>query len=204
MKYVSIDIETSGLDPERHSILEVAAVATEIGSPTRHMFRALVIPNGMQVQTDPYCAILHMRLWEELLAFQLNSNSPNMIFLDKSQYGVVMNGQSLPGLVGNNLAIFLNTVWPDHQRKDKITVAGKNPGTFDIPFLRKQTDFTECVQVHHRVLDVTSHFCRPDVDKCLPDLKTCVERAGIAKRTQHDAMADCLTVCDLIDKAFLG
>lgn len=209
MKYVSIDLETCGLDSLVHPILEFGAVATEIGGdPTRYTFRALVIPPNLDaIPVSPFTAMMHTKLWDEIemwkkdgkmytCGLEENVIHPRVVCQMKSE----QRGCSLP---------FLFTQWLyrvgyvgydcKSGQRPKITVAGKNAATFDLPFLRAQCDINDYVDIRHRVLDVASHFWRP-CDECLPSLDVCLERAGIPKRTCHGALDDALLVCDLIDK----
>lgn len=222
MKYVSIDLETCGLDPLVHPILEFGAVATEIDyrpsiyTPVRYTFRALVIPPNLDaISVSPFTAKLHTRLWDEIEMWKKDGSNytcglesgvvhPRVVCQMKSE----QRGCSLPFL----FAQWLCRCWPKlaeaksakewgTEVRPKITVAGKNAATFDLPFLRAQSDIDAFVDIRHRVLDVASHFWRPG-DECLPSLDVCLERAGIPKRTCHGALDDALLVCDLIDKVF--
>ena len=69
MHYVSIDIETTGLDPMKNQIVEIGAVIDKIGSKTPiedlPKFRAVLIHEEMQINT--FCANLHRDLWPEAL-----------------------------------------------------------------------------------------------------------------------------------------
>jgi hypothetical protein len=64
MKYVSIGIETTGLDPAKHSIIEFAAVIDDLSKATPIQdlasFRALVLPGDLdELIVSPYCARMH-------------------------------------------------------------------------------------------------------------------------------------------------
>lgn len=205
MKYVSIDIETGGLDPLVHPILEVGAVCAEIGKPgIRSTFRALIVPKDMdKIVVSPYTALLHRRVWESLEAFKKNKRPTGTQVIGLTD----TVGCLFACEIGNQLRRWVNEVWPRNTNTDpqlcnvgrpKITIAGKNISTFDLPFLRAQTDIDKHLDIRHRTLAVTSHFYRPG-DECLPNLDTCLERAGINKRTEHGALSDALLVCDLID-----
>ena len=72
MKYISIDIETTGLDKDKHQIVEIGAVIDELGSDTPiedlPRFRAVLIHENMTINS--FCANLHRDLWPEILAAQ--------------------------------------------------------------------------------------------------------------------------------------
>lgn len=193
MQYCSIDIETTGLNPAKHCILEVGAVLTSIGSKVRHTFRALVVPQDLEdISVSPYTALLHKRLWEELGAF-IKGNRLNP-FVKEFNYVCSCSEQTIG-------ECFQHWLYQCGLKNNKVTFAGKNAASFDLPFLKARTDFYKYIQPRHRVLDVASHFLLPG-DEVLPDLNTCLARAGIDKKTEHGALADALLVCDLVDKVF--
>lgn len=204
MKVVSIDLETAGLDPDKHSILEIAAVSFDtLDKEDYRCFRALVIPDNKKLQftTDPYCAVLHARLWKDFLTFQSKKCEPQMISYNNntSQMGEVYQRD-----LGSRLASWLHHDCGyafEENQSIKITAAGKNFGSFDMRFLRRLPSFAPCVDIRHRILDVASHFLQHH-DQQLPDTNLCCERAGIHKQTDHSALADALIVRDLCLKVF--
>jgi DNA polymerase III epsilon subunit-like protein len=199
MKYVSIDIETSGLDPSVHSILEFAAVAADTERPgERETFLALIVPDDMEkIVVGPFTALLHVRLWKALEAFKKRGQSTGInIFDDKSRSGCLYVSE-----LGRAFRKWVIDCFGDTGAAPKITAAGKNVATFDLPFLKAHTNIHKEVVIRHRTLDVTSHFYIPG-DECLPDMNNCLLRAGINKQTDHTALGDALNVCDLVDHVF--
>jgi hypothetical protein len=80
----------------------------------------------------------------------------------------------------------------------KISIAGKNVGMFDMPFLNKKLkkrwgDIT----ILHRVIDPAILYYMPG-DKNLPDSATCLERAGMAGEVAHTALEDAIMVVKLV------
>lgn len=202
MRYMSIDIETTGLDPKVHSILEVGAVCTEITKDhaRAHELRLLVVPQGPMV-IDPYCAKLHTTLWDELIAHQ-KKGTPPMVCRANGDNHIQVSGQCWESKIAEHLLDFVDACWPEHTaKKPKITVAGKNAASFDLPFLRLRANLDDYLDVRHRVLDVAPFFWRPG-DDVLPSMDVCLQRAGIAKSTKHGALDDAYLVVELVDNAF--
>jgi len=81
---------------------------------------------------------------------------------------------------------------------NKITAAGKNFSSFDLPFLKKIGTFP----FQHRALDPAVLYYRPLEDEGLPDTKTCMERAGMDGKVAHTAVEDAKAVVQLIRYAF--
>lgn len=202
---MSLDIETTGLNRNIHSIVEVGAVCTEVNGDkyadkTVHELRLLVMPIAPLV-IDPFCAMLHTRLWDEMVKFEKAGVSPAVSRANVDGF-VQFTGQCLECDIGLRLAEFVDACWPEQtSKRAKITVAGKNAASFDLPFLRHRAALDAHMEIRHRVLDVTSMYYQPG-DEWLPDLNTCLARAGINKQTAHGALADAYLVVQLVTKAF--
>lgn len=85
-----------------------------------------------------------------------------------------------------------------------VTPAGKNFSSFDRRVLEQAGFFEELrgVTFRHRAIDpATAYFRRGD--KALPDLATCLQRAGIDKKeVAHDALEDALDVVRVVRHFF--
>lgn len=228
MKYVSIDIETTGLDPKRNQIVEIGAVLDEIGSTTPiedlPKFRAVIIHGEMQM--GAYCADLHHALWLEINKIQ---NSPHKvrrtfsyipvvklddegdyIFPSSKEAGLKENGwthyclpEMFEELLYKWLCLHIGGQYISHHVQHgisspiKINVAGKNPGSFDIPFIEALPEWRGLVDLRRRVLDPASHFVQ-ESDEHIPDLQTCLDRAGIVSTVSHTAVDDAIDVVKLV------
>jgi len=168
MQYVSIDIETTGLDKNKHQIVEIGAVIDSLGSTTPlkglPKFRAVLIHNEMQM--GAYCANLHRDLWAEILAVKRLQIAPHNIikgvysqradrinqadsitickkgrpnysviidkYYDEAKYTYYMCPEKFEHQFKFWLAQHIEF---NDSHKMIINVAGKNPGSFDIPFI---------------------------------------------------------------------
>lgn len=192
MKYVSIDIETTGLDPEKHQIIEFAAVVadTETIGPVedRHYCRLLIRhPKMDELTVGPYCAALHHNLWKEHIADL--KNDP------------VSTGYLSHNLTGSIWVHHLATEfrrWLTRQNVEQtINPAGKNFSGFDRQFLNRIPNARE-LKFWHRTFDPASFFLNIE-DKELPDMDLCLKRAGIDAQTDHTALADARYVVRLCE-----
>jgi DNA polymerase III epsilon subunit-like protein len=212
MKYLSIDIETTGLDKDKNQILEIGAVLDELGSDTPiedlPKFRAVLIHKEMQI--NAFCANLHEALWPEILAAKNWMGCENHVFAhyDKDN-GKVRESQHnnthymTPDLLEHHFYKWIDSVLSRNTgtrlllEKITINVAGKNAGSFDIPFIEALPNWQGMIRFRRRVFDPASHYARPG-DKCLPDLQECLNRAGIDSTVAHTAVDDALDVVRLI------
>ena len=81
-------------------------------------------------------------------------------------------------------------------RSNKVTFAGKNVASFDLPRLSLLNDFNK-ISYHHRCLDPSILYFE-EGDECLPDTKLCMDRAGLSGEVAHTAKEDAIIVAKLI------
>ena len=72
---------------------------------------------------------------------------------------------------------------------------------FDYPFI-KAIPYGRKIRVRNRVLDPAILYFNLNTDTEIPDLKTCLERAGIDKEVSHTAVEDSIDVIKLIRHKF--
>jgi oligoribonuclease len=183
VKYLSMDIETTGLRRERDQILEVAAVLADTRSrePLEKLpaFRARLYYD--EVVGQPFALHLNAKI---ILDMDRRPNHLNFVHPDN---------------LASRLAQFV-----DDQKgwdaKGKVTLAGKNAGTFDLPFLQRLEHWDRWMKVHHRVIDPAMYYWHPESDEMLPTTGECIARAGISweESRLHSAYDDALLVVELV------
>lgn len=173
MKYLSIDIETTGLDEKNCQVLSIAGVledtlATDI--PVEELRHFHFIFNHKHIKGEP---------------FALNMNKDIIEIIKEGKDSRLID----EGAFTTSLQIFLL----ENGIKDrKLKVAGKNFATFDKKFIEKILfwDTTRELDFHQRILDVAPLFVDFKNDEWLPNLNTCMQRAGIEGSVTHDALED--------------
>ncbi len=204
MQYVSLDIETTGLDPKKNQIVEVGAVLDEIGNTTPieelPKFRAVLLHDEMVMGT--YCANLHKNLWLETLdIISLHKEALKRYEAHQVKDTLYCRPHKLEEFFHNWLYRSLSL--PSDTRGIKINIAGKNPGTFDIPFLEALPGWQGLVKFHRRVLDPASHCIQPD-DEHIPDLQECLRRCGFEDTVKHTAVDDAIDIIRVIRQRRIG
>ncbi len=172
-KYVSIDIETTGLDPDKHRILEFGAVIDDGGTidkcPVFHF-----IVNHDVICGDPFALSMNSKLLLEM------SNNPH----------VSKDIKHLAPLFRSWL--FQNGLYKD------IVVAGKNYANFDLRFLERVPDW-DSIDFDYRIIDIGNIYWVPCIDNIhLPSLKKCLERGELSDTVSHRAVDDAKNVIELI------
>jgi oligoribonuclease len=184
MRYVSIDLETCGLDYMNHDMLEIGAVIDDLDNPRPlievpkfHCYIVLPTYRG-----DPWAlATNHNILW-------IIANKDK--HTEKKFY--------IPQEVVGHFALWLtqNNYDPHH-----VNAAGKNFSGFDKNFLEWQLPgFRESIIFRHRTLDVGNMYFNPRIHKDkLPSMKECLTLSGIQDQdVKHTALEDAMLVCQLI------
>ena len=181
--YVSIDIETTGLNPESCQILEIGAVIDDFESPIS------ALPTF-------HCYVDHGFYHGEPFALQLNALILGRLarIEENKQFFSFLK----PTGVAEEFACFLTRNKIDSRR---VPCAGKNFASFDKRFLEKLPYWSNWIKLNHRTLDPAILFLDFDKDDGIPDTKTCMERAGILGEVAHTAVEDALTVVQLVRKA---
>lgn len=198
MEYISLDIETLGLDEKTCSIVEFAAVFDDGISPIRELktYRRAVINDHYQGQ--PYAMWMHGKsdLLKELSEVKnhpdyLPHNGISPTLLDSREKVSAVHIDYLCG----DFRMWLESLGflPNSSRP---IVAGKNVATFDFKFLNANGFPTNKV-FKYRTLDPGSMYALP-TDDAPPSLDECLKRAGIDKAVSHKALDDCFDVVKCI------
>lgn len=200
MKFFAIDIETTGLDPDIHSITEFAAIYADIeGKEPIKSFYRWINPEGFV--WSQYCLDLHGE-WLRKINLRVKAKQFNIDPIICDGHGDLL--KDFRWWITNDLELPLYDKEKD--KWIKYTAAGKNFGSFDLQFLKK-IGLGEMWR--HRSLDPTPLYLKKD-DEVLPDLTTCKMRAkedGAAferVEVSHNAIEDCLDVVDLIRFGYVG
>lgn len=190
MIYVSIDIETCGLDADKHSVIEFGAIIEDTTKQLPFEIipkfnRLLKYPDG-NYTGNPFALAMHKEIFTEI------NQKKNLIQI----YSL---GKEFDKFLRDNLSVqFLAQNIIDNETDEypinriKINVAGKNFANFDLKFLNNVPDFNKYILINHRIIDPSTLYFNEDIDEELPNLSQCKVRAGIedesiAHRTIQDA-----------------
>jgi oligoribonuclease len=179
MKYVSIDVESTGLNIENCDILELGAVIEDTEQnvpieelPVFHRYFIKDYYNG-----EPFALSMHPHIFRRIADREVGYN-----------YCTAMK-------VGNSFKKFLCEFGGYDIEQDKvvINVAGKNFGAFDLQLILAKTDIAKHVKIRGRILDPAILLYR-DGDESLPSLSECKKRIGIDDFVSHNAVDDAIDV----------
>lgn len=175
MKYLSIDTETTGLDPETCEVLSFSAVLEDTSKP--------------EVPVDE---LPHMHV---ILKHDYIRGEPFALDMNKDLIRIIKEGTDKRLIEPHELDYRLMTFCERNGITGKVRVAGKNFSSFDSKFLR---DIIYQTKFHHRVLDVAPLFVNFKNDEWLPNLDQCMQRAGVEGVVTHDAYEDAKDVIKVL------
>ncbi len=177
MKYVSLDIETTGKDPNWCQILEIGAVYDDLSDPqpieklpTFHCY--VTCP---QVLGESFALSMH-----PVILRRIAEQEPGYYYYEIHEVAEVFNN-------------WLCEHYPGYPDKERINFAGKNFAAFDLQFLKNIPNWDNWVKYRHRVLDPAMWFVKGR-DSRLPDSKECLKRAGLEGEVSHTALQDAMDV----------
>lgn len=218
MKYISIDIETTGLDPEKNKVISVAAIIedTENKLPFDECpkFNVAILQN--ELIGSARAITINKQLISEIADYQdadietrklIDTESEYKFvreddiakefywwldengFDNSGGYGIVVDGQTKTAINGTTKPITIN-------------VAGKNFATFDMLFLKQLPWWQKLIKIRQRVLDPAILVVDWKNDTSLPNLKQCKERTGIEGIVTHNALEDAWDVIEVMRKFY--
>jgi hypothetical protein len=195
MKYVSIDIETTGLDPQRCQVLQIGAVIED----TNYVVPLDTLPTFN-------CIVEHPEYTGQPMALSMNANILKILSglegLEKdSRVDYRKQHNIIPvGMVAQSFAFWLlaNGFYSSATGGVKINAAGKNFATFDKIFLQALPNWQTKIQMRQRVIDPAILFVDWLGDDSLPNLNQCIQRAVLTGEVSHDALQDAVDVVRVI------
>lgn len=186
--FASIDIETTGLDEDHCSIIEIGAVVDDWLIPKTNAPEFHCYVKQDHYKGQPYALSMHSEIFKRIATKEL-------------PYCYMYPSEAVKEL---GLFLLENGAYvtdPDNpDREARAVVAGKN-FQFDDRFLRQLPRFDEHVKYHHRYLDPAMLYWDPLTDVKPPGSATCMYRAGLAGEVSHTALEDAKMVARLIQIA---
>jgi oligoribonuclease len=185
MRYLSIDLETTGSDPLTCQIIEFAAVLEDTEKPE------------VPVEELPY---LRLAVHYEILCGNVAALAMNARLLqeiaDAEQKNNLPADHCQASEVLPRFAEFLDA--QQVNRKRALLAAGKNFASFDLPFIHNLPGYGELLKISNAVIDPALLYLDWHHDRKLPNMSTCKERAGLSDIVSHQALDDARDVVRLL------
>jgi len=218
MIYVSVDIETSGLDSEKHKVLSIGAIIedTEKKLPYEECpkFNAIVLQN--EITGSPRALTMNKDIIAMIGDYLEGTDETRQNFQTHSDYTfhekedvikefymfLWCNGFSLLNSASTHVNGKLTPIIDGKTKPITLNVAGKNFGTFDKLFLQELPWWQKLIRTRQRVLDPAILMVDWNNDKSLPNLTQCKERAGVTGIVTHNALEDAWDVIEVLRKFY--
>lgn len=180
MIYVSIDIETTGLDRDNDQIIEFGAIMEDTKNPKsfEDSFKFHKYIEHDRYSGGAYALALNQRIFKILAG---NGNGNDDIIL--------------PDKLGYEFNNWLNSYCSVY---GKFSVAGKNFRDFDYEYLKRLSVWNDWIKIERRIIDPAVLFWNPLIDDKLPSQDECLVRAGIDGKVEHTALGDAWQVIQLL------
>lgn len=220
MIYISVDVETTGLEKDRYQILSIGAILEDttkkLGFEEIPKFHAAILHN--EITGSPFAINMNSKIIEAVAQYQNAEDQDekndivHMTGMQFYQEDQVVEGfyrwlfdnglvDFDPLLVDQMVKIENGKSYPALTSKMKpvtINVAGKNFASFDKHFLERLPRWKQVIRVRQRIIDPSVIFTSWNEDKSMPSLYECKQRAKIEGIVTHDALEDAWDVIQLL------
>jgi len=221
MKYISIDLETTGLEKDRYEILSFGAIIedTENKLPLSEIpkFHGAILHS--ELTGSPFAFNMNKKIIEAIVQYQTAKDQDEkndlvqmtgMLFYPEDEVvegfyrWLYDNGmvEFDPNFLKQQIVRLENgKIYPAITSKTKpvtINVAGKNFASFDKHFIERLPRWKQLIRIRQRIIDPAVIFTDWKNDDALPSLDKCKERAKIQGEVTHDALEDAWDVIELL------
>jgi hypothetical protein len=212
MIYVSIDIETTGLDPLSNNVLSIGAIIEDTTKKLPYdecpKFNAIVL--NKQLQGSPRAITMNKEVISMIGEYLEGTDEVREILNNNSGYKFYEEEEVVKKffifLLDNNV---IDNEWTNNwksggkdinsnSRPVTINVAGKNFGTFDKLFLQELPWWQKLIRTRQRVLDPAILCVDWNNDTALPSLTQCKERTNVEGIVTHNALEDAWDVIQVL------
>lgn len=149
-KYISVDIETTGID-EKSYLLEISVIRDDLTSPINELpYLYLPIRHDIITYSEPYALGMNAELLKKMMDKNFKTYTPKEAILELINFLIITHKEDVD----------------DKGKNRKIMFAGKNVASFDIPKLRAfivkyGTEYELGLfdqMIHYKTLDVGSLY----------------------------------------------
>jgi hypothetical protein len=223
MKYVSIDIETTGIDNENTQTLSIGLVVedTENIKPLLDLPQLEIAIIRERIEGEIFAINMNRQLIADILEYKLARTEEERKEIERKTgreylreeevtkriFRFLYDAEALDGKVDltAHVEIVNGKTYPMLTSKMKpfyFNAAGKNFANFDNKFLERLPRWQQCLKARGRTLDPSVLYIDWKKDDAAPGLAKCKERAGLGGVVTHNAIDDAMDVVMLFRKFY--
>lgn len=195
MKYISIDTETTGIDPSLDQVLEIGAIIEDTNNPMSFedlpKFNVILLYD--RYQGTPFAINMNKRIWEILAYVPPKGTTEHIKYCAEHRI-----------IPASEAAHHFNKWLSECGMKGRSVIAGKNIAGFDVPFLNNLPNWKENVKFHNRVIDPGSIMIDWKNDDVPPNSEECKRRARLEDDTiAHNALYDAWDMIQILRSQYV-
>ena len=224
MRYISIDIETTGLDPENCQILSIGAVIedTHLPIPFEDLPKFHAVIKRENVSGSIFALNMNRDLIQAMKDHSEARTEDEKKLVEESFGAKFYHEEEVvealyhfcyrnglvdldPNWLTRQVKVIGDIAYPilaSNMNKTYLNCAGKNFAGFDKKFLEKLPRWKQVFSIRSRVLDPGILFVDWINDESVPSLDECKKRAGIDGVVTHNAVEDAMDVVMLLRQCY--
>jgi oligoribonuclease len=206
MKYLSIDIETTGLDPKTCQILQIGIIIEDTANPLpfSDIPKLNLVIRHSTLSGSPTALAMNANLIKAIDSYKDLDDGEKSILSSSMNDAIFIHPEDII-LHVRNFLVSNGFQFKGSLKSSSITfnAAGKNFGTFDKKFLEEIPEWDKQFKIRNRILDPAILYVDWKNDSSLPSLNQCKERAGIIGEVSHDAIEDAWDVIQTLRKFYV-
>lgn len=223
MKYVSIDIETTGIDNENTQTLSIGLVVEDTVDvkPIEELPKLEIAIIRERIEGEIFAINMNRQLIADILEYKLARTDEERKEIElrtgreymyeedvtKRIFQFLYDNGALDGKIDltGHIEVVNGKTYPALTSKMKpfyFNAAGKNFANFDNKFLERLPRWKQCLKARGRTLDPSVLYIDWKKDDAAPGLSLCKQRAGLNEIVTHNAIDDALDVVMLFRKFY--
>lgn len=223
MKYVSIDIETTGIDNENTQTLSIGLVVEDTVNvkPLIELPQLEIAIIRERIEGEIFAINMNRQLISDILEYKMARSDEERKEIErrtgreymyeedvaKRIFQFLWDNGALDGKMDftGHIEIVNGKQYPALTSKMKpfyFNAAGKNFANFDNRFLERLPRWKQCLKARGRTLDPSVLYIDWKNDDAAPGLAKCKERAGFGGVVTHNAIEDAMDVVMLFRKFY--
>lgn len=223
MKYVSIDIETTGIDIENTQILSIGLIVEDTldVKAIEDLPQLEIAVIRERIEGEIFGINMNRQLISDIVEYKIaktdaarkeieTRTSREYMYeedVTKRIFKFLYDAGALDGKVDltGHVEIVNGKTYPllkSGMKPFYFNGAGKNFANFDNKFLERLPRWKQCLKARGRTLDPSVLYVDWKKDECAPGLAKCKERAAIQGEVTHNALEDAIDVVLLFRKFY--